>query len=137
MTEVPIRRTIEQIREVSRGLMDPEFALRTFEFAWDAQIVVNEDAKIQFVNTQAELLFGYPRADLYDQHVNNLLPEAIRDKHIEHLQSYFGQPRVRPMGENLALKARHRNGNEFSVLIYLVPMVWHQGLLVVATIRKK
>lgn len=46
-------------------------------------------------------------------------------------------PRMRPMGESLSLKALHRNGVEFDVLIYLVPIIWHDGLFVVATVRKK
>lgn len=132
-----MREEIEKIREVSKGLMDPELALRMFEFAWDAQIVINEEAKIQFVNNHAELLFGYPRAEMYDQHLNILVPENLRERHTIHLSKYIEEPRVRPMGENLTLKARHRNGKEFDVLIYLVPIVWHAGLLVVATIKKK
>ncbi len=132
-----MREEIEKIREVSRALMDPEFALRIFETSWDAQVVVNQDGQIQFANAQAEFLLGYPRSELYDKHVNMLLPEVLRQKHLQHLSSYVDQPRVRPMGANLELKALHRSGKEFDVLIYLVPIVWHDGLLIVATIKKK
>lgn len=74
------RETIEKIRAVGRGLMDPEFALRMFETAWDAKIVVNEKGEIQFVNAQAEFLFGYPRAELHDRHINMLVPSELRER---------------------------------------------------------
>ena len=131
------RETIEKIRAVGRGLMDPEFALRMFETAWDAKIVVNEKGEIQFVNAQAEFLFGYPRAELHDRHINMLVPSELRERHAGFMEAYMTMPRMRPMGESLSLKALHRNGVEFDVLIYLVPIIWHDGLFVVATVRKK
>ncbi len=127
---------IEAIRKVGDSLIDPQLAIQIFESGWLAEVVVNERAEIQFVNRQAELLFGYSRKELYDQHVNMLLPQNKRESHIPHLATYFAEPRVRPMGALLELLARHKNGNEFGVQIYLVPIMWNDGLLVVATIRK-
>ncbi len=134
MADEATRKTIEEIRKVSERLMDPEFALRVFEFDWDAKIVIDEDAKIQFVNNQAEILFGYTRNDLYDKHVNILVPQSVKDIHLKHLENYFKQPRVRPMG---GFKGRHKSGSEFDALIYLLPIMWHKGLLVVATVKTK
>lgn len=130
----PLRETVEEIRAVSRRLMDPEFALRTFEFAWDARIVVSDQATIQFVNGQAEILFGYLREEMYDNHINMLVPEDVRDQHRSHLTEYFQHPRVRPMQ---GFRGRTRDGREFDASIYLVPIQWRQGLLIDATIRKK
>lgn len=128
---------VEKIRAIGRGLMDPEFALRIFETGWDAQIVVNETGLIQFVNGQAELLFGHPRGEMHDHHINMLLPERLRERHSNFIAGYISCPRMRPMGEMLELKALHRNGNEFDAAIYLVPIIWQDGLFVVATVRRK
>lgn len=130
----PLSQTVEEIREVGRRLMDPEFALRTFEFAWDARIVVDEGANIQFVNGQAEILFGYLRDELYDQHINMLIPEDARERHLIHLAEFLRLPRMRPMQ---GFRGLNKKGREFEALIYLVPIQWRQGLLVDATIRKK
>lgn len=128
---------LERIREMSSRLLDPEFAIRIFETDWDAKIIVNEQLEIQFVNAQTELMFGYPRVELVGNHVNMLLPEALRDRHTTYTKLFIEDPRVRPMGSDMQLKALHRNGKEMNVRIYLVPVPWHDGLRVVATIRKK
>lgn len=127
---------VEKIRKIGESLMDPQLAIEVFESGWLAQVVVNGEAEIQFVNRQAELLFGWSRKELYDQHVNILVPEIARGAHTNHLSTYFAEPRVRPMGEMLKLQARHKSGAEFAVQIYLVPIMWHDGLLVNATVRK-
>ncbi len=130
----PLSQTVEEIREVSRRLMDPEFALRAFEVSWDARVVVNHEARIQFVNGQAEILFGHLREDMYDRHINMLVPEDVRDRHLTHLIDYFLHPRMRPMQ---GFRGLTKGGLVFDALIYLVPIQWRSGLLVDATIRKK
>lgn len=134
MSKSPLGEAVEQIREAGRRLMDPGFALKTFEFAWDARIVVNEDAVIQFVNSQAEILFGYLREELYDQHINMLVPPDLREQHLVHLAGYMALPRMRPMQ---GFRGLPKNGKMFEAMIYLVPIQWRQGLLIDATIVKK
>lgn len=130
----PIKQEIEKIRRAGNGLMDPEFALRIFEFDWDAKLVVNEHAEIMFVNNQAEIMFGYPRNEMYDKPVTMLVPEDVRVVHEAHLSMYLKEPRVRPMG---GFRGQHKSGRGFEAMIYLVPIQWHEGLLVVATIKNK
>lgn len=68
-----------------------------------------------------EHLFGYKvRGQLAGQHINTLVPEALRSRHSEHLKGFAGSPETRPMGKGLgALKGRKRDGTEFPVAISL------------------
>src|SRR5215831_7348460 len=77
----------------------------------DAMVVVGPDACIRFVNLQAETLFGYSRAELLGQHLELLIPERFRTRHAMHLARFFASPGSRPMGSELQLFGRRKDGS--------------------------
>ncbi|MBK7030009.1 MAG: PAS domain S-box protein [Bacteroidales bacterium] len=92
------------------------------ESAPDAFVIVNAEGKILVVNSQAEQMFGYLRTDLIDMELEMLIPERYRFRHIQNRQHFFDKPKVRPMGANLELFGKRKNGQEFPVEISLSPM---------------
>jgi rsbT co-antagonist protein RsbR len=106
------------------------------ESAPDAMIITGGDGRIELVNRQAELLFGYSREELAGREVEMLIPGRFRDRHPAYRAGYAAAPRARPMGADLELWGLRRDGTEFPVEISLSPLETpDQGLLVAAAIR--
>jgi protein-histidine pros-kinase len=105
------------------------------EVAPDAMVTVNRGGIIVLVNGQAEAMFGYPRDEMLGQPVELLLPDRFRGNHSQHRTSYTESPRIRPMGANLELYARRKDGTEFPVEISLGPVEVDNELLVMTAIR--
>ena len=112
-------------------------AIQLFNESPDAIIVIDESGVIKYSNDQAELLFGYHRSELDGQQIELLVPDASREKHVSYRARYMDDPRRRPMGAGLDLKAKKKNGNEIPVEINLSPVSTPYGLRVIATIRRK
>jgi two-component system, NtrC family, sensor kinase len=105
------------------------------EAAPDAIVIVDMAGGITIVNSQAERLFGYDRAELVGQPIEILLPERLRQRHAGHRAGYIAEPHTRPMGVGMDLVARRRDGSEFAVEISLSPLQTEEGLLVTSVIR--
>lgn len=130
--------SLEHLRHISDSLIEPEMVVDLFfENAFYAIVVINHEGMIQNVNKKAQAMFGYLRSEMYDQPVEMLLPEAMRDVHKNHIASYMYDPQVREMGAGMKLLARNKTGREFPVEIGLSWTVGDKGMIGAATIRKK
>ena len=106
------------------------------ELAPDATVVADRDGRITLVNRQTEALFGYARHDLLGQPMELLLPKRFHAAHRRHRAQYATEPRTRPMGANLQLFGRRRDGSEFPVEVSLSPLEDDAGkLAVISSIR--
>jgi len=101
----------------------------------DGVIVCDQQGRIVLVNAEAERMFGYARDELLGQSIDALVPDAARGKHGQHIASYTGAPRLRPMGIGMELAGRRKDGVEVPVEVSLSPIRTSRGLLVTAGIR--
>jgi formate hydrogenlyase transcriptional activator len=108
---------------------------RLLEAAPDAMVIVDRSGRMLLVNSQTEKMFGYGKEELLNQPVEILIPEAFRQKHPQHRNSYHDAPHPRPMGIGLELLGRRKDGNTFPVEISLSPLEEPGGVLVTAAIR--
>lgn len=112
--------------DLARGALDA---------APDAMIIIDATGIIRFANRRVSALFGYTHEEIIGKNVELLMPERFRIRHVDHRQAYIDTPRVRPMGENLALFGQRRDGTEFPVEISLSPIQDGERTLVAAAIR--
>ena len=102
----------------------------------DALIVVDRVGRIVTANPQAERMFGYPPSGLAGLLVEELMPEAVRERHRGHKAGYMANPRVRPMGDTgQALTGQRLDGKLFPVEIALSPIVGAGETRYLASIR--
>lgn len=129
-------RAAEATRQHAAALRASEARFRSLlEAAPDAIVIVDRAGRIVLVNQQAERLFDYRRDELLGQPVEALLPHHLRDAHLTHREQYHADPRTRPMGVDLDLAARKKDGSEFTAEISLSPLDTPEGVLVTAVAR--
>ncbi len=100
----------------------------------NAILLVNKEGKIVYINAQTEKLFGYLKAELIGQIVEELIPSRYRSRHPDFRNSFFDSPLVRPMGAGRDLFGLKKNGAEFPIEIGLNPVPTADGTLVLASI---
>jgi PAS domain S-box-containing protein len=101
----------------------------------DGVVVCDGHGVLVLVNSEAERMFGYAHGELPGKSIELLIPEHVRPRHHHHLASYTAEPRLRPMGSNLDLHGRRKDGTEFPVEISLSPFTTERGLLIIAGVR--
>ena len=131
-----ILRDITERRQAQAALEESEEKFRqVLESAADAILIVDERGRIQIANSQTDQLFGYARHEIIGQSVELFLPEDLREKHVAHRREFNIHPRPRPMGEDLQLLGRRKDGTHVPLEISLSPVYRNKELMVTAIIR--
>ena len=101
----------------------------------DAMLVVDAAGTIAMANPAAEALLGYTADEFAGMSVDALVPDSIRPRHASYRDAYANNPRTRPMGAQMDLVAKRKDGSEVMVEISLSPLQDHGLPFVVASIR--
>jgi len=105
------------------------------EGAPDALLLVDDQGRITYANSQAEKTFGYRREALLGQNIDLLVPLAVRPGHQDKLERFFqGQCRM-DLGAESNLTALTQDGRTISVDIKLSPLQTESGAQVIASVR--
>ncbi len=101
----------------------------------DALLVADANGTIVLANPSAAVLLGYAVEELVGLNVDALVPDSIRPRHAAYREAYGKSPRPRPMGMQMDLVAKRKDGSEVMVEIALSPLRESGAPLVVAAIR--
>jgi PAS domain S-box-containing protein len=121
--------------QVPPGLDERTVYRSLFKAYPDALLLVDERGSIVLANPAASALLGYSIDELLDLTVEALVPEEIRPRHAAYRDAYGHNPRQRPMGTQMELVARRRDGTHVMVEIALSPLQDLGLPYVVAAIR--
>jgi PAS domain S-box-containing protein len=113
---------------------DPAFE-EVLDAVPDGIVIVGADGRIASANRQALWLSGYNLEELLGMPVEDLVPEGLRSRHLDHRRAYQGHPAVRPMGTHLDIRFRRKDGSEFPADIALSPLEAAGGRFTVASVR--
>lgn len=108
------------------------------ESAPDGMLVTNEQGVITLANLKLEAMFGYAAGELIGKPIENLVPQAIRKRHVGLRDGYAGQGENRAMGNmNRELRGVRKDGSEFAVEVGLsrLPSIAGRGANVCASVR--
>jgi PAS domain S-box-containing protein len=112
---------------------DARFRL-VVEAAPNAMIMIDALGTIQLINSQAEQLFGYGRAELLGRNMEILLPSKLRAMHRALRATFLGAPEARRMGAGRDLFGLRADGSEVPIEIGLSPVQTESGTFVLASI---
>ncbi|MBV8275736.1 MAG: PAS domain S-box protein, partial [Verrucomicrobia bacterium] len=97
-------------------------------------VLINNRGRIELVNTEAEMLFGYWREELIGQPVEILVPERFREAYSLHRAKFIVAPKPRTLGAGRELFGRRKDGSEFPVEIGISPIQGEKGILILAAV---
>lgn len=114
---------------------DAALAVRMLDGSPDGLLLVDSAGQIVLANRSAMSIFGFLDDDLVGLSVDDLVPDEHRRHHGEHRRRYGENPQQRPMGTDLQLFGRHRDGTLFPVEVSLSPITLEGEVHTVAAIR--
>ncbi len=85
------------------------------ETASDAIITIDSTGIIRFVNPAVETIFGYAPDALIGSPMTELIPERLREPHLNGIQLYLETGRRRMNWKAVELSALHKDGREIPV----------------------
>lgn len=126
---VELSRNTALLRRQAEVLGKAEQKFRSLlEAAPDAMIITDEEGAISLANSQAELMFAFPREELIGQNIRMLVPEwSNRGGRGAAGLGWLASPRE--------LWARRKSGQQFPVEISLSPLQTEEGLLFTSAVR--
>ncbi len=101
----------------------------------DATVGVDVSGRIEFVNGQAEIMFGWAADDLIGQQVEVLVPDAMVYTHIFQRDRFSTERASRPKDSGLQLSGKRRNGSTFPAEISLSVVEEADQVLILAAVR--
>ena len=109
--------------------------LRLLDCLPDAVVLVRQDGRIEFANSQVEQLLGYAPQELAGTPLARLIPERYRQLHTRHFAAYCENPVFKSMEARPELFALTKDGRELPVEISLGFVRTAQGIFVVGSLR--
>lgn len=91
----------------------------------DAIITIDEHGIVCRYNQAAQNLFGYAEADVIDQNVSMLMPDAFRQNHSQYIRNYLETGQARVIGIGRVVDGQKSDGSLFKMELRIAE-IWQQ-----------
>ncbi|WP_157533086.1 PAS domain S-box protein, partial [Haloferax profundi] len=116
------------------SIEEPEVA-SILDASPDSILLVNSEGIICYTNARVNELFGYTSGELIGEEIEMLVPRNARETHITEREEYVKNPTARPMGADVELFGRRKDGSMLPVDISLGPLEIDGETYVIAVVR--
>jgi len=89
---------------------------------FDAHIIIDEKNRIRHANNAACIVTGYKVKEIIGLLISDLIPDANKCRHEDHVNKFMKNPTHRPMGLGLIVKLKRKSGVDVQVEVALAPM---------------
>jgi PAS domain S-box-containing protein len=120
--------------DVTKDEISRELFRIAVEASPNALLIVSRAGDIVLANSQAETVFGYPRAELVGMCVDRLVPPPVASEHAGLRDGYFAAPSHRRLGAGRDLTGVRKDGSRVPLEIALAPVQLDTGPGVLAAI---
>lgn len=103
-----------------------------FNHVNEGVLVTDSQGSILLANAKTLEMFGYDDGELKNQKVEVLIPSVLAARHERHRKEYMQNPVRRPMGKNMTLHGKRKDGAEFPIEISLSYFKNEESLFVIA-----
>ncbi len=104
-----------------RGSGDAHFR-STFQASPEGMALVETGGRIALVNPSLCTLFGYRAEELVGREVTDLVPQALRGRHVHDVASFFAAPQERRMAPKRGVQGLRADGSMVDLEIGLNPI---------------
>jgi PAS domain S-box-containing protein len=123
---------------IVRDLTERKHAEEQFRLVVEASpnglLMVDAQGTIRMVNRQIDQMFGYERVELIGQPVEMLVPQHMRENHVDDRTEFIAHSESRAMGRGRDLFGARKDGTEFPLEIGLNPIKTPDGMRVLASV---
>ena len=124
---VPNESNMDRLRELTDVMLTPDpadISRVVVELLSDGIVIIDTQVEMVYVSPLLQHLFGYTAAELIGRPVETLVPQELRDGHVDHRDGFMANGSPRRMSEGLILKGRHKDGSLIPVKLSLSPLKW-------------
>lgn len=126
----------EQKRAEEKVLKNEERTRLMLDEALDAVVTMDADGVITGWNTQAEVIFGWPREDAVGRRMSEtVIPLQHRDAHERGLRNFLATGEGAMLNRRMEMTALRRDGREFPIELAVTPLKLGQTWTFSAFIR--
>lgn len=102
------------------GILQGDITIKTLlESLAEGVLIINEAGRIVLINNRLSEMTGYEKQEVMGESMNIFIPQLSHEKHISHINKFFSEPRIRPMGIGLELVATRKDKSTFPIEISL------------------